>query len=107
MYYHDIGVLFPYPGTEVYQIAVGKHDISDDYWLTDKEVPFFTAEHSKEELMLMKKYVLDRISLKHFVTWDGFVPQIKMLPYILRDKVHRKMLRRFVKQKLRGQDVHD
>lgn len=45
--------LWVYPGTEVYQIAVSKGVINDDFWLTDKPCPLFTIEHSAEELVKM------------------------------------------------------
>lgn len=60
-YYEFQGVarLWVYPNTEVYQIMKDAGRIDDDYWLTDGDVPYFTVEHSEEELDRM----VARISL--------------------------------------------
>lgn len=50
--------LWVFPGTEVYHLAVSKGAISDDYWLTDKPVPFFTLEHSEKWLMKMSNKIV-------------------------------------------------
>lgn len=40
-----------YPHTQVYEIAKKKGFISDDYWLSEKLVPHYTVEHSKNKLL--------------------------------------------------------
>lgn len=52
--------LIIYPGTEVYEIAKQKGIIDDNFWLTDKICPLYTAEHSEEWLRKMaNKIALD------------------------------------------------
>lgn len=50
--------LWVFPGTEIYKMAVSKGAISDDYWLTDKPVPFFTLEHSEKWLIKMSNKIV-------------------------------------------------
>ena len=54
-YFEFAGVarLWVYPNTEVYEVLRASGRIDDSYWLTDKDVPFFTLEHSEEELERM------------------------------------------------------
>lgn len=57
----DIGVTMVYPGTEVYEIAKQKGIISDDFWMTEKPVPYYTGDHSVETLMTLKAAMLNMI----------------------------------------------
>lgn len=54
-YFEFAGVarLWVYPNTEVYETMRASGSIDDSYWLTDRDVPFFTLEHSEEELERM------------------------------------------------------
>ena len=54
-YFEFAGVarLWVYPNTEVYEQLRDAGMIDDSYWLTEKDVPFFTLEHSEEELETM------------------------------------------------------
>lgn len=45
--------LWVYPGTEVYDIMKEKGLIDDSYWLTDQDVPHYTADHSLKKLSEM------------------------------------------------------
>lgn len=51
-YYEFKGVarLWVYPNTEVYQMMKDAGRIDDNYWLTDKDVPHYTVEHSEQVL---------------------------------------------------------
>ena len=49
--------LWVYPGTEVYEIAKQKGMIDDNFWLSDKPCPFYTAEHSEEWLRKMSNKI--------------------------------------------------
>jgi len=40
-----------YPGTEVYQLALKKGQLTPKYWLTEKMAPLYTAEHNKARLL--------------------------------------------------------
>lgn len=55
--------LWIYPGTEVYDIAVSKGKISDDYWLSNKPCPFFTIEHPEKWLMKMSNRIVIKTML--------------------------------------------
>lgn len=50
--------LWVFPGTEVYQMSVQKGKMNDNYWLTDRPVPFFTAEHSEKWLLKMSNKIV-------------------------------------------------
>lgn len=114
LYYNDIGILMIYPDTEVYHIAKAAGQINDDYWLSDKEVPFFTVEHSIDTLRAMKRELLTYISVRRLVTHKGLQRQWKMLPYIARyiwrergiiaDKIRRRV-RGLVRKVIRVQKV--
>ncbi|MCG2711225.1 MAG: B12-binding domain-containing radical SAM protein [Candidatus Omnitrophica bacterium] len=54
-YFEFAGVarLWVYPNTEVYEHLRGAGRIDDSFWLTDKDVPFFTLEHTERELERM------------------------------------------------------
>ncbi|MFH1905713.1 MAG: radical SAM protein [bacterium] len=47
---HGVAILWVYPKTEVYDLMKAKKAINDDYWLTDNDVPRYTAESSYNEL---------------------------------------------------------
>lgn len=55
--------LWVFPGTEVYEIAKAKGGISDDYWLTDKPVPYYTLEHSEKWLIQMSNRIVIKTML--------------------------------------------
>ena len=40
-----------YPGTEVYQLALDKRQLTEEYWLTEKMAPLYTAENNKLRLL--------------------------------------------------------
>lgn len=44
-------VLQIYPNTELYDLAKKQNIIDDNYWLSDKLVPFYTYEHSKNKML--------------------------------------------------------
>ncbi len=45
--------LWVYPNTEVYEQLRDAGMIDDSFWLTDKDVPYFTLEHTEEEMERM------------------------------------------------------
>lgn len=83
-YFDNIGILIIYPGTEIYDTAKKAHAISDSYWLTEKQTPFFTVEHNKQKLLSYQSFVRDGISLKRFFTPRGFIRQYYMAPWIMK-----------------------
>jgi anaerobic magnesium-protoporphyrin IX monomethyl ester cyclase len=81
-YFGDIGVLGVYPGTEIYGLAKASGKIDDDYWLTDKNVPYYTVENSEQKLLEMKKNLLNAISVDRIKTFEGLKKQWYMIPSI-------------------------
>ncbi len=77
-------ILFVYPGTEVYEIAKSKGFINDDFWLTDKEIPLYTAEHSYAELKKFEEILADNLSFYRIITPRGFKAQFETLPYLMK-----------------------
>ena len=77
-----------YPGTEMYTMAKATGKIDDDYWLTDKDVPYFTIEnggvHTYEKLLEMKETIRQAVSLQHIFTPEGFLKQRKVIPSLLK-----------------------
>jgi len=88
IFYNDIGTLTIYPGTEIYEQAKNAGAITDEYWLTDKPVPYFTVEHTIEELKYYKEEMLNHISLTKLLTPKGFIGQFDMIPYIIKFTIH-------------------
>lgn len=50
-------ILWIFPGTEEYETMKKKELIDDSYWLTDRPAPYYTNEHSFEELTKMSNYL--------------------------------------------------
>jgi radical SAM superfamily enzyme YgiQ (UPF0313 family) len=84
IYFPDIGICAAFPGTQIYSLAKQAGIIDDSYWLTDKPTPFFTAEHSIEQLLKYKQQILNHISFNNFFTPKGFLAQVTMTPHILK-----------------------
>lgn len=83
VFFGDVFLPIPYPGTELYEIAKKARIVRDSYWLTEKQTPYFTAEHSVRQLQAFKKQVMDSIGLTHIITPAGFIRQFHMIPAIL------------------------
>jgi anaerobic magnesium-protoporphyrin IX monomethyl ester cyclase len=97
-YANFTNILIVYPGTEVYEIAKSKGMINDDFWLSDKEIPIFTAENSHKELKRFGEIVLDNIAFHRIITPKGFKAQFEMIPYLSK-YLFKKIIER-VKEKL-------
>jgi len=78
-FYGDIGVLYIYPGTEIYEIAKTAGIIDDNYWMSVNPVPFFTVEHGVDKLFEYKNTILNSVSFMRIFTKDGFKAQKAML----------------------------
>ena len=66
------GILWILPNTEIYETSKKLGIIDDDYWMNNMETPFFTGEHSLEEL----KELRNRLTLglaKNRGSWKGYV----------------------------------
>jgi len=46
----NVGILWLFPGTEFYELAKKQRFVDDSIWLTRENVPYYTYEHSLEEL---------------------------------------------------------
>lgn len=79
----SFNILFVYPGTEVYEIAKSKGFINDEFWLSNKEIPLYTAEHSYKELKQFEGILLDNLSFYRIITPRGFKAQFETIPYLL------------------------
>ena len=77
-------ILMVYPGTEVYEIAKTKGMIDDSFWLSDKEVPLYTAENSLRTLREFGEILVNHTSYYRLRTWEGFKCQYKMIPYVIK-----------------------
>ncbi len=77
-------ILMIYPGTEVYEIAKSKGIVNDNFWLYDKEIPFYTVEHSIDELREFGEILAEHISYYKLNTIKGFKAQYKFIPDIIR-----------------------
>jgi len=84
-YSYILGVakLWVYPKTEVYQIMKEKGCISDDYLLTDKDAPYFTAEHSLKTLKRFENKMLNHLSIVRIFTPKGFFYHFLAMPLII------------------------
>lgn len=95
VFFRDIGVLAVYPGTVVHEIMKAAGKIDDDYWLTDRPTPFYTVNHTEEDLMRMKNTLLDGIAIERIITREGFKNQWYMLPwavpYIVKNRIAPKI----------------
>jgi len=96
-YISGVGKLWAYPGTEVYEIMLKKNLISDNYWLTDKDAPYFTAEHNEETLINFEKIMLSHLSIQKIFTLKGFFNQFLSMPtviikFIVHSSLHNKGL---------------
>jgi anaerobic magnesium-protoporphyrin IX monomethyl ester cyclase len=76
-------LLVVYPGTEVYEIAKQKGMVDDSFWLSDKEIPIYTAENSYEKLKYLGNILSDNISFYRILTPGGFKAQFEMIPYLV------------------------
>ena len=77
-------ILVIYPGTEVYEIAKLKGIVNDNFWLYDKEIPFYTVEHSVDELREFGEILAEHISYYKLKTLRGFKAQYKLIPDIIK-----------------------
>lgn len=62
LYYEDIGIAAVYPGTDLFKICKSKGTLSDEYWLNNDGIPWFTVEHSRDKLIEMKSELLKHIA---------------------------------------------
>lgn len=75
-YFEFAGVarVWVYPDTELCRIMKDNGKLDDNFWLTDKDVPYFTVEHTEEELYKMVlKIAVSCTTARQWIKrlWDG------------------------------------
>ena len=81
-YIAGIGKLWVYPGTEVYQTMKAAGCIDDEFWLTEKPVPYFTVEHPFAKLIEFEERMMNELSVDRVFSPEGFRRQV---PYMWRE----------------------
>jgi radical SAM superfamily enzyme YgiQ (UPF0313 family) len=92
-YIAGIGKLWVYPGAEVYKIMKAAGCIDDEFWLTEKPVPFFTVEHSFSKLVEFEEQMMNELSVDRILTLKGFRRQFRymwreIITYLLTHPIH-------------------
>lgn len=82
-YIIGIGKLWVYPGTEVYEIMKSKNRLSDDYWLSDGDVPYFTVENDINTLKKLENKMLNHLSILRIFTLNGFIHHFLSMPLVI------------------------
>lgn len=83
-YNHRIQTLFVYPGSELYTMCKEAGAITDDYWLTEGDAPFYTLEHNAQDLGILREILLTYTSAVRLLTPGGLATQRHLLPEIIR-----------------------
>ena len=78
-----VGKLWVYPGTEVYNIMKKSDCIDDDFWLSEKQVPYYTVEHSLEKLVEFENRIMDSVSIGRVFTLRGFKNHFLIMPLVI------------------------
>ena len=83
--WYNVGIATIYPGTDLYDRALGSGMIKNDFWDSDEPVPLYLVEHTHEELSEYKSVLLRHVDpLLVLSDASAFEAQREMLPYILR-----------------------
>lgn len=78
-----VGKLWVYPGTEIYEKAKQAGMMSDDFWMTDSYVPYYTVEHSYEKLCEFEEKIMNHVAIARIVTWQGFKNHFMKMPFTI------------------------
>lgn len=78
-----VGKLFVYPGTEVYQVMKDSGKITDDFWMTTKPVPYFTAEHDLAGLVRFEEKMMQNLSFLRILSFRGFTRHFMSVPLMI------------------------
>ena len=79
-YIAGVGKLLVYPGTEVYERMKEAGRINDDFWLTDKPVPYYTVEYPFEKLVEFEQRIMNAVSIEKILTPKGFKNHFMKMP---------------------------
>ncbi len=78
-----VGILWVYPGTEVYDSAKAAGIMTDEYWMSDDPVPYYTGEYTYEELLKFEEKIMNHVSLTKILTYQGFKNHFMKMPFII------------------------
>jgi len=78
-----VGKLWVYPGTEVYDLMKKAGQIDDDFWLSDKPVPYYTVDHNFEKLVEFENRIMDGVAIDRILTLRGFKNHFLKMPIII------------------------
>lgn len=78
-YIAGIGKLWVYPGTEIYQMMKEAKCVDDDFWMSDKPVPYYTVEHSLAKLVNFENRMMNELSIDRVFTVQGFKCQFPLM----------------------------
>ncbi len=86
-----VSKLYVFPGTEIYESMKSAGRITDEYWMTEETIPYYTVDHSLEQLKKYEDYMMDRISLSNSLMARGFCKHflkmpIQIIKHFLRNK---------------------
>ena len=86
-----VGKLEVFPGTEIYDVMKGHGSIDDEYWMTEKRVPYYTVDHDVYKLIEYENFILDRTGIERIFSLNGFKHHfLKMPRSILRHLLNHK-----------------
>lgn len=77
LFLDSVNLMWIFPNTEVYRIAKERGFITDNFWLTDEKVKYFTVEHSIEKLELMAQKILwsNWLSMGYYYYFKNIFPK--------------------------------
>lgn len=78
-----VGKLWVYPGTEVYDLMKKVGQIDDDFWLSDKPVPYYTVEHNFEKLVEFENMIMDGVAIDRILTLRCFKNHFLKMPIVI------------------------
>ncbi len=78
-----VGKLWVYPGTEVYDLMKKAGQIDNDFWLSEKPVPYYTVEHKFEKLVEFENRIMDSVARDRILTLRGFKNHFLKMPIVI------------------------
>ncbi|OHD13529.1 MAG: hypothetical protein A2Y41_06535 [Spirochaetes bacterium GWB1_36_13] len=76
-----IGKLWVYPGTEVYLLMKQSGKITDDYWLTNKPIPYYTVDYDLKKLKEFENKIMFHVSIEKILTFRGLIFHFIKYPF--------------------------
>jgi anaerobic magnesium-protoporphyrin IX monomethyl ester cyclase len=88
-----VGGLWIFPGTALYQAAKKEGLIDDSFWLTDRSMQVYLAEHSQKEIERYTYAIIHRTKIGSAGFYMGY-PLEKIRPYAIKIPYFRKAYRK-------------